>query len=711
MRRALIRVLAVLAALLPLAATGRVRVDCPANILPAGGSVTCTARLDEAPGATFTWSLPEGQGTVTDGGVFTAPVLEEARILRVRATASTGAWGEVQVLVLRDDPAQTHLWQILGQVMGAEAARAFSADGLPFLDPATGRREGGLRTLDMLRESPPWEVVAGYGLRAPLRWDPGLAGKDGLQLTYREEGHWVRHNVTGRTEVRVQVTGTAREAALEGLRCIDPRLGLWSSLRHPGRILVRGVVAHAGNPDSPGHRDGAGAGARFTHPAGLARRGDPREGADFALADEGAHVIRTLDPEGRVATLCGAPGEAGFLDGPGTRARFRGPTFLAARPRDGANGVLGRNLVVADTGNHAIRVVDARGVATTVAGDGTPGFADAERARDARFRDPRGVAVDTDGNIYVADAGNGAIRRISARGRVTTLAGGRGAGSQDGLGEEASFLDLKGLAWMEGGLYAVDGHAVRHIDARGQVRTLVGRAGEAAADPGLPASGYPLGDGPAFHDPWGIAGNGRELLVTESGGHMVRRLARDPQVPQAWVAHPLAGDPGRPEIRWGLLRLGRPWPLLPAYGSLLAPRGIAFDGEDGALVATGACVVRLSQCGREGLDRQLTREPGTRAILVRPGRPFLVSVHPVSRAALQSLKPVCLWILEVATPTGEPVGGPQVLDEPEHFGRGFECAFATPGDYEMRISAVACEGLTHVLRVPLRVMADDGPAP
>lgn len=700
---------AAVAAALPLAAAGRVRVECPANILPAGGSVPCTARLDGSPDARFTWSLPEGLGTVTDGGVFTAPALEEARILRIRATGPSGAWGEVHVLVMRDDPAQTHLWQILGPVMGSGVARAFSADGLPFLDPATGRRDRAIRTLEA-RRAPPWELVAGWGLQAPLRWDSFLANRDGLQLSYREEDRWVRHNVSGRSSTCVQVAGTVRHAALEGIRCMDSRLDLWSTLLHPGRILVRGIVPLAGAPEAPGHQDGEGPRARFSAPAGVARRGSGEE-TDFALADDGAHVIRTVDPEGRVATLCGLAGEAGFLDGPDHRARFRGPTFLAARPRDGANVAFGRELVVADTGNHAIRRVDAQGTVTTLAGDGTPGFTDAETPLLARFHEPRGVAVDTAGNVYVADAGNGAIRRIGARGRVSTLAGGRGPGSRDAQGGEASFTDLKGLAWMEGALYVVDGHAIRRIDAEGRVSTLVGRVGEANPDAGSPAPGPPLGDGPALDGPWGIAGNGQELLVSETGAHMVRRLVRDPQAPEAWVAHPLAGDPARPEIRWGLLRLGRPWSLLPAYGSLQAPRGLAFDGEDGALVATGACLARLSQCIRPGRQRHLTRNPGAQTLVVKATRPFRVFLDRAAPAAASEERPVCLWILEVASPSGQLLSGPHILDRPEAFTAGFELTFTRPGACELRICAVMCEGLTHATRIRMQVEPDDGTAP
>ena len=129
----------------------------------------------------------------------------------------------------------------------------------------------------------------------------------------------------------------------------------------------------------------------------------------------------------RVETVAGEP-EPGLVDGPGYAARFDSPTGIAVLP-DG-------NLVVADSRNHRIRLVDAQsGKTSTLAGSG-PGDQDGP-ATSASFRYPTGVAVGTDGAVYVTDSGNHRIRRV-ARGNVSTVAG-SSAGMADGNGSAARF--------------------------------------------------------------------------------------------------------------------------------------------------------------------------------------------------------------------------------------------------------------------------------
>jgi len=193
----------------------------------------------------------------------------------------------------------------------------------------------------------------------------------------------------------------------------------------------------------PGFEDGQGNAARFSSPTDVVLTSQ----GELAVSDKGNHAIRLVCPYssvlqqqlgtgpgprplsgGGVRTLAGN-GQAGFVDGVGRAARFREPIGLGLLP----NG----DLVVADSGNHAIRVVTMEGVVSTVAGNGEPGFADGAGAV-ARFNQPEDVVVDRDGTVVVADTQNHRLRKIS-QGQVTTLLGSSEAGDSDGAGSTARF--------------------------------------------------------------------------------------------------------------------------------------------------------------------------------------------------------------------------------------------------------------------------------
>ena len=170
-----------------------------------------------------------------------------------------------------------------------------------------------------------------------------------------------------------------------------------------------------------------------------------------------------------------AGGGEGFADGSGAAARFDAPSGLAL-------DAIG-NLYVADTGNHAIRKVSPEGVVTTLAGDGHPGWRDGPGAQ-ARFDGPMGVAIDAQGRVIVADAYNDRIRAIAPDGSVTTLAGGATPGDVDGAGAQARFDTPCGvLVDAQGRIVVADtrNDALRAIDAAGNVTTIARAAVDAPA--------------------------------------------------------------------------------------------------------------------------------------------------------------------------------------------------------------------------------------
>ena len=221
-------------------------------------------------------------------------------------------------------------------------------------------------------------------------------------------------------------------------------------------------IALLGGDGVAGNSAGKAAQTRFSDPWGLAMGGGVLFVAD--AGDNNRILYRGLD--GAFQVLAG--GMEGFADGQGSAARFNTPSGIALD----AQG----NLYVADTGNHAIRRITTQGQVTTLAGDGTPGFADGSGAQ-ARFNGPMGVAVGADGRVYVADTWNDRIRVIAADGTVSTLAGGALPGWEDGQGALARFDTPTDLKFdSHGNLWVADlqNNALRTVSPAGMVSTRIG---------------------------------------------------------------------------------------------------------------------------------------------------------------------------------------------------------------------------------------------
>jgi streptogramin lyase len=204
--------------------------------------------------------------------------------------------------------------------------------------------------------------------------------------------------------------------------------------------------------------------ATFNSPLGVAVDG----GGNLYVADYGNNLIRKISAAGVVTTLAGS-GVAGAVNGVDTAATFNLPESVAV---DAAG-----NVYVADNGNNLIRKITPAGVVSTLAGSGTAGSANGTGIA-ASFNSPFGVAVDAAGNVYVADSGNNQIRKITPGGVVTTFAGSGARGASNGTGTASSFNTPSGVAVdANGNVYVADenNNQIRKITAAGIVTTIASK--------------------------------------------------------------------------------------------------------------------------------------------------------------------------------------------------------------------------------------------
>ncbi|QGQ97425.1 copper amine oxidase [Paenibacillus psychroresistens] len=259
------------------------------------------------------------------------------------------------------------------------------------------------------------------------------------------------------------------------------------------------------------------------------------------VSDSNSQVIRKI-AAGKVTTLAGASVEkdaqgfpvGGLLDGTSDLSFFNHPNGIAL----GVNG----SIYIADTDNHAIRVIDATGTVTILAGNGVQGNVNAV-GKEAKFNHPTDLAVAKDGTVYVADTLNNAIRKITADGTVTTLnaasdrkvliASGQtiAAGDYlDGALTQAKFNEPSGIAIdAKGNLYVSDtgNQKIRYIDlASGQVTTVAGSGSYETAKINV-VGDYADGDAAKamFDSPLGITVTDEGgLLIADSLNHSIRYL-------------------------------------------------------------------------------------------------------------------------------------------------------------------------------------------
>ncbi|MFN0126337.1 MAG: SMP-30/gluconolactonase/LRE family protein [Verrucomicrobiales bacterium] len=328
------------------------------------------------------------------------------------------------------------------------------------------------------------------------------------------EVHWAP--IAGRSSQLEDADGIGRHAKFGDIVSITRDASGTLYLADAGHHTLRKVtpalevITLAGGAGETGTANGLGLDARFNDPHGVAAAPD----GTLYVADTGNHLIRKIMPDGVVTTFAGGAGEPGTANGIGSAARFQGPRGIAVAP----SGVI----YVADTGNHTIRAIAPDGFVTTVAGlAGAADFTDGSGAA-ARFREPWGLAVDPAGVVYIADTQNHSIRKMTAAGVVTTLAGvdfPNSPGWVDNTGRAARFSSPSGITvHADGTIYVSElQQTIRKITGQGVVTTLAGTASSSV----YWADG--VGAAADFYDPAGlmVAPDG---MVYVADGIVLRRI-------------------------------------------------------------------------------------------------------------------------------------------------------------------------------------------
>jgi sugar lactone lactonase YvrE len=406
-------------------------------------------------------------------------------------------------------------------------------------------------------------------------------------------------------------------------------------------------------------------------------------------------TVRTLAGEG-------SPGAADAAAA--TRARFGEPFGVAV----GGDG----SVYVADAGeSNRVRKITPEGSVSTLAG-GAEGYADGAGAA-ASFDTPSALAVDADGNLYVADTGNHRVRKVTPEGSVTTLAGDGTAGFRDGPARAAQFNAPVGVAVdREGRVYVADTYndRIRVITKEGEVKTAAG-----AGSPGY-ADGDAL-SAALFDTPCGVAAtDAGELFIADTGNDRLRKLTKDGQVVTVSLGAPPGETPEDPSSPLGLalthdgflyfteLDRGRVRQLAPdgtarviaGRGSGFAdgggreaarfnqPAGLAVEPRTGSLLVADSAnyiVRRVSAVGQDGVGGAPAGEvdgsaPGNQGVKAPPVEAFSLPRVEVESIAGGNPFP---WPLdpqlqrhEVAATLGEVRGSYDTDDSRHHLHSGLD---------------------------------------
>jgi len=387
--------------------------------------------------------------------------------------------------------------------LGNNRLRKVAPDGTVSLVAGTGAANGGGNT----------------ALKATF-WRPTAISGDGQGGFYISEntGYRVRHisasgavtTVAGKLQVTGTVDGPGGEARFHRLGAIVHNGFSTVYVADSWGHRIRGIDSSGNVSTVVGHwrphADGKGHGAALHRPIGVAMDGK----GQLWIAESAGNRVRRMAPDGSVVTIAGS-GKSGTADGKGLAATFAAPVGITTD--QSGNAYVGGN-------GKKVRKVSPLGVVTTLAG-GKTGYHDGKGAA-AGFGNTNGVAADAKGDIYVADSNQRRIRKVTAGGVVTTVAGSGKSGSKDGKGMAADFMSPTAIAIDAKGVLFIADHgasSIRRIAPDTTVTTLVG---------GAPGFSDGKGKNAALTNPLGIAmGSDGALYLTDHINSAIRRVTLD----------------------------------------------------------------------------------------------------------------------------------------------------------------------------------------
>jgi len=328
-------------------------------------------------------------------------------------------------------------------------------------------------------------------------------------------------------------------------------------------VVGNGLEGYSGD-------NGLAANARLDKPEDVA----VDEAGNIYIVDKDRYCIRKVDTNGIISTIAGGTWGSSGDGGSATDAELQSPSGVAV-DYDG-------NIYIADTISNRIRMVDTNGIINTVAGTGDYDyFGDGGPATDGKLANPKGVAVDTWGNLYIADTKNNCIRRVDPNGIISTVAGNGNAGyfGDNGLATDAELNSPSRVIIDEvGNLYIADtgNNCIRRVDINGIISTVSG----------IGAEGYSGDDGFAVNarlsSPSGVAIDGLEnLYIADTGNYRIRKTVMNHHAPLGIITTTLPSTKQGQDYNANLIAAGGTEPYNWSIANGALPDGLSLDSDTG----------------------------------------------------------------------------------------------------------------------------------